>query len=395
MKTVYWRPRKISRYGLLLVGAVASVGLLLVELFPTTRRQPHHAEKLAAARLAAECMQAIASHRPEHARSMLDPRGTGMLGDAMTAITSKPADWDVKRRSVDPNFAAVFVQLLKDAGVAEGDTVAVGWTGSFPGFNASLAAALETLQLRPLVVASVMASQYGANHPDYTWLDMERVLRQQGLISFRSRAASIGGPADRGLGMMAESLAACRAAMRRNDVALLTGSDHDLASSIQARMDLYATAAGDVPVVAYVNVGGGIASTGGRRGKPQFQAGLNREFQPAAEHVDCVMRRFLERGAPVLQLVEVNALAAQFGLEPTESAPEKVGSGGVYARTGPRRWLAAVLLIAVLFLLHSLVLSGTGHQFARDLARWVRPRRRRAWAVVGSEPPHDGPQLMV
>ena len=51
------------------------------------------------------------------------------------------------------------------------------------------------MQLRPVIVASVMASQYGANESDFVWLDMERTIREAQLINFRSQTATIGGPA--------------------------------------------------------------------------------------------------------------------------------------------------------------------------------------------------------
>ena len=90
-------------------------------------------------------------------------------------MTSLPGHLGSKQTSINPNFAAVVVGMLKDAGVQEGDCVAVGCTGSFPAMNVAVYSALETLRARPIVICSAGSSQYGANTPDLLWIDMERL----------------------------------------------------------------------------------------------------------------------------------------------------------------------------------------------------------------------------
>ncbi len=370
MKLVYWRPQKTPKRALLLVAVLSLGGLAVVESSKATSKGPYYAEKVSAARLAKSCMDVVREARGENLSAAFDPDRTGMVGQAMSVITSRPAELEVKQKSTDPNFAAVFVELLKAAGVGEGDIVAVGWSGSFPGFNTSLCAALETLKARPVVIASVMASQYGANDPQFVWLDMERVLAEHGLISFRSAAATIGGPADRGLGMTAEAIEAARDAMCRSGVGELPAER--LQQSIDARMHVYQAAAAGTPIAAYVNVGGGIASTGGAKSKRQYHAGLSTNFGPSREGLrDCVMRRFLEDGTPVIHLVEVQALAKQFGLDYEGDSP--VGAGGVFATTAPNRWIAAGVLLVIGFALRMLVLTDLGHQIWQDVRRFCRP----------------------
>ena len=167
-----------------------------------------------------------------------------------------------------------------------------------------------------------MASQYGANDPQFVWLDMERVLAEHGLISFRSAAATIGGPADRGLGMTAEAIEAARDAMCRNGVRELPAER--LQQSIDARMNTYQQAAAGAPIAAYVNVGGGIASTGGAKSKQQYRAGLSTNFGASREPPrDSVMHRFLEGRTPVIHLVEVQALVSASSL----GTPRRVAQG--------------------------------------------------------------------
>ena len=159
---------------------------------------------LAAARLAERGMDVIKRERQQRGhriRRHFDPAASGLIGDSMTLVTSLPGNLRAKQTSVNPNFAAAVVQMLRQAGVKEGDCVAVGCSGSFPALNLAAYAALESMQVKPVVVASACASQFGANMPDMMWIDMERLLHERGLISFRSVAVSVGGSGDRGLGM--------------------------------------------------------------------------------------------------------------------------------------------------------------------------------------------------
>src|SRR5690606_28246145 len=115
--------------------------------------------------------------------------------------TSNTGHLPAKALSTNPNYAAVIVAMLKRAGVEKGSVVAMGVSGSFPALNTSAYAALQTLEVRPIIVVSVSGSAWGATDPQYTWLDMERTLYEKRLISFRAAAGSRGGIGDRGFGI--------------------------------------------------------------------------------------------------------------------------------------------------------------------------------------------------
>ena len=97
---------------------------------------------------------------------------------------------------MNPNFAAVVVEWLKELGVKSGDVVAVGASGSFPAMNIAVYAALHELGIEPIIISSTAASQWGANEPSFTWLDMEAVLRKSDVFPYKSVAASLGGVGD-------------------------------------------------------------------------------------------------------------------------------------------------------------------------------------------------------
>lgn len=386
MKAVYWRPQKMPAKTTFWIGIVAIAALIGVELLPRITTPNYANEKLAAIQLGERCRAEIRDLRQARGlpiNKQFDPYRTGLVGTAMSSITSKPADIRAKQLSLHPQFPAAVVQMLKDAGVQAGDTVAVGWTGSYPALNLALATAMETLDLRPLIVGSVMASQYGANETDLVWLDMEQALAEANLINFRTGVATVGGSADCGKGMADQSLADVRAAMQRNRVEKLSVSL--LSESIDRRMRWLESKSADEPIAAYVNVGGGVASCGGDKGV--FEAGLS--SVTSGPTVDCVMQRFYERGTPVIQLAKAKDLAAQFGF--TASA-DSWQSTQVAMRSSatPNRIVALVTLVLLWSLLQAFILKDTGYQLMRDALRLVR--NRPSLRVVGQE---DGPQLMA
>jgi poly-gamma-glutamate system protein len=103
-----------------------------------------------------------------------DPNETALIGQDITPITTDRGYIEAKLTSTNPNFAAVVVDMLKESELEKNDVVAVAFTGSFPGLNIAVHSALQTLKLKPIIITSVGASNWGANDPYYTWLDMEK-----------------------------------------------------------------------------------------------------------------------------------------------------------------------------------------------------------------------------
>jgi poly-gamma-glutamate system protein len=359
MKRVYWRPNRISRRVLLWIGLVVVGGTLAIEWLPVGRTTTHQAEKLVAAELAQRGMCVIREARLERGHRFdrrFDPTESGMIGEAMSPVTSLPSHLTAKQTSVNPNFAAAVVEMLADAGVESGDVVAVGYTGSFPAFNTCVCAALEALDLVPLVIHSAASSQFGANRPDMMWLDMEAALNEAGLISFRSHAATLGGFGDRARGMSDESKTLLRDSITRNGVPLVDVASLD--DSIAGRMQIYTDRAAGRPIKAYINVGGGAASIHGAKGREVLGAGLAGDFSLSGVDIDCVASRFATLGVPVIHVGNAVKLAQRFGLPIAPQELPKVGVGAVYVRTGPSRLLAGLLLGVIAVLLHTYLWSG-------------------------------------
>jgi poly-gamma-glutamate system protein len=366
MKSLYWRPHSVSRIELLLVALLAVLGLMAVEQFETTEQLPNYETKLKAATLARRAFSAIQAERLQRGHifdSESDPAETGLIGQLISPATSNSGHLAAKRASINPNFAAVVVSWLQQSGVKKGDLVAVGVSGSFPGFNVSVYAALSALEARPIVISSASSSQWGANVPGLLWLDMERILRQRDVFDIKSVAASRGGIEDRAKGVGEEGLKLLDETIAKNKVRHLRVKS--FADSVEKRMATYDLEAGSSPIKAYINVGGGTASVGTRVGKRLFQPGLNMTAPRGVRKIDAVMSRFVLSGVPVIHLVRVAQLAERYGFSTKPTAVHRVGEGRIYTRTGYNRWLAASVAFVLLLLLVAVVRTDWGFRLLR------------------------------
>jgi len=377
MKRVYWRPQKISKLALFVMGLIAVGGTMALEAFPVHKATAGQQVKLVAAQLAQRGMQAVRTARLAQGQTFdhkFDPAQSGMVGEAMSPVTSLPAHLDAKQTSVNPNFAAAVVEMLHEANVAKGQVVAVGYTGSFPAFNVAVCAALEAIGAEPIIIHSAASSQFGANAPDMMWLDMEHLLKDQGIISFRSTAATLGGFGDRARGMSEESQALLRASLDRNNVPLLPVDS--LSSSITQRMDFYADASAGRPIGAYINVGGGAASIRGSEGRSAFGAGLTQKSLDTEVDLDSVATRFAAQGVPVIHMGNAIELAERFGLPVAPSEMPAVGTGTIFSASHPSRLLAAALLLTILGIVHAYVWTDLWTRWKSQLRGFLLPNSR-------------------
>ncbi|MCG3174746.1 MAG: hypothetical protein GMKNLPBB_03026 [Myxococcota bacterium] len=377
MIRIYWRPRRVPRVVLFTVALLALAGVYGVETYQIRRVQPHYKEKLQAANIAKQAFEHIKAERirllgPIDRES--DPAESGLIGANMSPVTSDPGLLAAKQTTVNPNFAAMVVQLLRRAGVENGDTIAVGMSGSFPALNICVYAAAKALNLNVVAIASASSSQWGANHPEFLWLDQEKLLFVNKVFPYRSMASSLGGLEDRGLGMTADGRKLLRAAItERHALPLIQASDFN--ESVEQRMAMYRTAAGEKPIRAYVNVGGGTVSVGSSVGKRQFKEGLNLTAPAGAvDLADSVMLRFIRDNVPVIHLVRIENLAERYGFPLTPQTMPVAGQGKIFYQDEYNKPLAGGVLVVIFVLLYAFVRSDLGFRLLQVTSRGKEKR---------------------
>jgi poly-gamma-glutamate system protein len=390
MRGMYWKPQGASQVQRALVAALAVVGLVAVEVFPSEEQQPHYAEKMLAARKAQDALDVIrdaSERRGLYLRAKTDPAASRLIGEVLSPITSGSGSLVSKQTSVNPNFAAVVVQWLKELRVKSGDVVAVGVSGSFPAMNVAVYSALHELGIEPIIISSTAASQWGANDPNFTWLDMEAVLRKNEVFPYKSVAASLGGVGDDAIGLTKRGRRMLERAIERNEMTLLADIEperptagivdeqkgHGLANlalvdegRVRERMRVYYEMAGDRTIKAYVNVGGGTVSVGTKVGKRKFLPGVNaRPPKGIDEMPPSVLGAFLETGVPGIHLTRIIDLAEEYGLDIAPRITPEVGTGDVFQKRQPNRWLAGIVLALILLSLFVVARAPWGTRMLR------------------------------
>jgi poly-gamma-glutamate system protein len=367
---MYWRPQRVSRTVLVLISIASVGGFIAVESFKRKVRQPFYSEKMSAAKIAAQAFKVLQEERIKRKLPIdktFDPTQSGLIGDQITPATTNLGSLTAKQTAINPNFAAVVVEYLRRAGVSNGDLVAVGYSGSFPAINVNVLAAIQALKLRPIIISSAASSQWGANLPEFLWLDMEKTLLDQGVISAGSIAGSIGGIEDRGLGMTKKGRTLLEEAITKAGLRLI--KPIDFKEGVEQRFAIYRELAGDLPIKAYINVGGGTTSVGTKVGKRAFKPGVNRALPTGVEPLDSIMSRFISDGVPVIHMTKMVQQARRYGLPVQPLTMPAIGEGQVFYRDQYNLWLAGGLLALILASLYTFVRSDLGFRIL------TRPKR--------------------
>ncbi len=346
-------------------GTLAGLAFTSLLLYAISERSvaPVHAEayamKLRAVATMARAERAVAAIKRERGIAIderNDPSGSGVVGPQFTVITTDRGVQTAKVLAAHPNFAAAVTQMMLRARVRPGDLVAIGVTGSLPGWNIAVLSACRAIGAEPVIITSVGSSMFGATDPELTWLDMEASLAKRGLWPYHSIAASLGGGGDVGRGLSPAGRQMLLDAIERNGTRLI--DPPTLLDGVRQRVALYdsvATARGK-RIKLYINVGGGVASLGGAQNARLIPAGLITRLAAKNYPNRGVINILADRGIPLVHMLDVEKMARYFGiLEEGSEETVRPGKGLLFIKFRYNLWIVAVSAAALL-LLHVVVL---------------------------------------
>ena len=276
-----------------------------------------------------------------------DLNDTLLIGPEVTELTTTNGAIEAKRTSLVPDFAAAMVRYYTQAGLKQGDTVAIGTSGSFPGLAIASIAAADTMGLKIKVIASLGASMHGATRVEFNIFDILAALRESGTADFDLVAVSQGSTKDQGGGAWDGFYYEDTKALFREiceETAAETGAVFidcaDLEDSIRMRLELF----GDIDL--FVNVGGSGASNGTTTRILDVPAGLVTSFSGIPEEsTRGLVFEYLARGIPVVNLLNVRQLASDNGIAYDPVPIPEPGNSGVYMQTSysPALIIAGIL----------------------------------------------------
>ncbi len=349
-----YKPSLKSNWSLVLLGFLSLFVFYIAQTSYKNTQADYYVEKLQAAQKMSDYMQALKSAYSATGNNfdiLDDPMQTGLIGSKISTITSSKALLSEKQTALDPNLAAVFIQLLKDAHVKEGNYVAVGLTGSNPGMNLALYAAMSVLKVKPIIMTSLSSSMYGANYTNFTWLDMEKVLKDKGMIDFASSYVSLGGKDDLAIGLSETGIADLNKAIERNQVKLIKGTS--LEDNIQLHMNRYYEL---LPkgrrYHLFVNIGSGLVNIGSGVNAKLVKEGINKKLAEKNFALPGVMMLFAKKNIPVLHELRILRLAQTYQLQISPEKMPKIGEGIIF---GTKVHNAKVSLICLLVLLAAII----------------------------------------
>ena len=338
---------------LVILSAIALVSFVVSINSTTIDISPSYDMKIKAANLMKESMVELKNVRMEAGVFIddeNDPNETGLVGSPFSLITTDEGDLDAKLTTLDPNFSAGMVELMLRMNLQKGDTVAILLTGSMPGANIAVLTAANAMGLIPMVITSVGASQWGANHADFTWLDMESILFNKGLINTRSVAASVGGRNDMGRLLSPAGREIIISNIENYNIPLIR--KNRLAENIDERMKLFESFNKITNYSAMINVGGGVASLGTSFNSKLLPAGIiNRSdvvnISIRDGGIEGVLAKFAKKNVPVLHVLNIKSLTEKLGMPFAPIPIPEVGSGVLYAEEKYNILIATVCLFIV------------------------------------------------
>jgi poly-gamma-glutamate system protein len=239
-----------------------------------------------------------------------------LIGSEMSPLVTTLGEIEAKRVSVSPAWPRAFVREFHRAGLRRGDVVAASFSGSFPGLNLAVMSASQAMGLDLVAVSSVTASSWGATDAGFTWPEIEARLAAAGLLRRATVAVSAGGDGDRALDLDEDGRSAARdiaaRCARQLRARLIDPADFD--EAIRLRFDAFDAARGGRRLAAFVNVGGTEAALGRSTAILKVQNGwlAGKPFDTSSGRG--LVARMVERGVPVLHILNVRALAVRWGI---------------------------------------------------------------------------------
>lgn len=350
-----YRPSLKSNYSLVAL-LVLAIGLYLIAHFSTVNIETnYYQEKVQSAKLMKTFMDTL---KVEQQRLSIpfdpidDPFQTGLIGTRLSSITTDRGILSDKQAALNPNLAAIFIEEFMNAGLSEGDKIAVGITGSNPAVNLAMYSAIKVMKLRPTIIVALSSASYGANKEDYTWLDMEAILKKHKLIDFGCSYASMGGKDDLAIGLSDSGYNALRSAMERNRVPLLMGSTLD--ENVQLRFMAYQDLLPEGErYKLFVNIGTGLANVGSEPNANLIPEGLNRKLAEKEFENEGVMMLMAKQNVPVLHLRRIQRWAKRYDITATQEKLPVPGKGKAFTQLKHNVIISAICLA---FLLIAIVL---------------------------------------
>ncbi len=345
-----YRPSLKSGWSLILLFVVALILYVIAQSSYVQIKTDNYEQKAEASLLMKTFMDSLQQelkNREYEFDAIDDPFHTGLIGYRLSSITTDRGLLSDKQAALNPNLAAIFVEEFNKEKLSPSDYIAVGITGSNPSVNLALYAAIQVMGLKANIITATSSASYGANREDFTWLDIETILKDKGLIDFKSSYASFGGKDDLAIGLSDNGIANLRNAMTRNRVPLLMGST--LEENVSLRDAAYKEL---LPkgkrYKMFVNVGAGLANVGSEPNARLIPEGLNKKLAEKTFDREGVMMVMAKQNVPVLHVRRIQRWAKKYDVAASQTKIPAPGEGPAFSHRRHNILVSSICLALLL-----------------------------------------------
>jgi poly-gamma-glutamate system protein len=340
---------------LIILFIIVMAGLVLTEISKVKIPTSFYQTQLEAAQIMKDSLQAIREEREKRGiliDTKIDPNKTGIIGEEYTSLTTTLGNLEAKRTSANPDFAALMVKFFQQAGLQEGDIIAIGASGSFPGLIIATLSAGKAMNITPLIIYSIGASEYGATIPTFTFIDMLKILNEKEILPYKLLAVSMGGNNDQAEAMFfSDSKEIIMDIAQSADTTFLNIAN--LTENIQKRMELYQEAAANNAISLFVNIGGASPNYGNTNASITYPNGLVINGPEIPDHPERgLIFEFQALEIPVIHLLNIRDLALKNGI-PIDPVPlPEIGRSEVFFEYRYQKWIIIfTIFIALAYLI--------------------------------------------
>ena len=319
---------------LFIIWAILLVVAVLVTLStPTKTKNRYYDEQIEAANLAKIAMEEIKNKKIEMGITFPkeDIYNSGMLGEWFSDITTTSGMIGAKRTAINPDFAAVYIDMFKDVGLKKGDEIALVMSGSFPTLNISAMAAVQVYGLKACIMSSIGASTYGANDVNFTFFDMAEHLYNKGIFTNRIDYVSFGGANDDGYEFPEDVRESILQRIKNSGIEFLCESDFE--KNIEDRTKKILKECPNIKLL--ISVGGTLIAMGeGDTGSSLYRGLVTPSYLNTNKEVKNgklgLMDTFLDRDVPIVQMLNIKGIALDYGIAYDPVVIPEIGTSDAY-----------------------------------------------------------------
>lgn len=292
-------------------------------------KSPYYKEMIIAANkmktLTEEIKKEKLNRRIEIDRNV-DINMTGLMGIEWSGISTTLGNEEAKRSSINPDFAALVVKKLKELKLQSGDIVAVNMSSSFPALNLAVISALDTLNLKGIIINSVGSSNYGGNIEEFNYLDMEKHLISKKMIKNHSIAYSLGGIDDIGKEFELSTIENIKE--KNRDLKFFYNKN--FTENLEERYQFYKNYG---QVKAFINVGGNLLSLGKNTSEIISNSNVILDEEDKKIVKGGLIGKFIQDNIPILYLLNVKSLCMSNGIPFDPTPLPEIGISPLYFRS--------------------------------------------------------------